>query len=303
MRKVISTALFGESAGRVPDKTHYGGEWYGAYLGSFVRAALNIFPRSEGWEVHIYADIQTATSNVLLGRLAERGLIGLGVASGPVIHTRSMLWRLIPVFDPEVDYVFCRDLDALPMPRDRACCEAFIRSKCVTHVVHDNVQHGGVPGGLCGFWAPELRRATGWNSIDDVYAAAGESDKTWARHGTDQLVLARLLVRPGGPRLLEHRFAGWTRGKPTKMDHRRAGRYPCGGLSQLVPDDGISSLSTALTAQADRLADFMGAAGYDHRAASAFWDEHGDPEVRREVEACEYLTADEILAACPEEKS
>lgn len=269
--KVVSLVLFGS------------GDKYGQYLRAFVRAHLNLFPQSEEWSLRVHVDdiVRDGEYGAYLKRLESAGLVETrNMGSAPL--TAAMLWRLAPVFDPAVDYVFCRDLDACPMPRDRACCDAFIVSQCVVHTIHDNVAHFGIMGGLCGFVAPAFRTATGMGSLADLYAWAAESDTRWARHGTDQEVLGRLLDQGNGPSLLEHRFAGWAQGQPHREEKRKPSHYQCAAWSVPVPDE-----APPWPPMADRLAAHLGAAGFDHKSAVAFWDEHGDPEIAKRVAECE----------------
>lgn len=275
MKKLISIALFGA------------GEKYAQYLPAFVRAHLNLFPIKEGWRLRIHYDnlVQNNFYGALISRLVSAHLVEAEFM-GEAPLTLAMLWRMAPVFGDDARYVFCRDLDACPMPRDRAVCETFMASDCVVHTVHDNVAHAGIMGGLCGFDAPAFREVTGFKTLEAFTAAAQNTDAQWAQHGMDQVALNTLLTCAGGPRLLEHRFGGWTEGQATGKV-RAAGRYPCGGKSGPTPDTGESSLSDELRVQADRLANHLGSAGYDHQAARKFWDEHGDPDIARRIAVCE----------------
>lgn len=277
MKKVISIALFGA------------GDRYAHYLSSFVLAHLNLFPIDEGWtlRVHVGVDIDLRWFRFLKD-LSQRELIHL-VHVGHDSLTRAMLWRLLPVFETEADYVFCRDLDACPMPRDRAACEEFMRSDCVVHTIHDCGVHFHIMGGLCGFHAPEFRRVTGFKTLGDFYDEARITNAQWGKHGTDQLALNSLLLRPGGPRLFEHRFAGRRGGVPGP-GARPPGRYPCGGMSSPVPSIGVSKLTPELAQEADQLAKHLGASDYDHEAAQRFWAYRGDRAITEAILACEKAT-------------
>lgn len=275
MKKIVSLALFGS------------GNIYARYFGAFARAHLNLFPIAEGWKLRVHCDgaVKSGRYGRVLDRFAGDGLVEIShMLAQPPVLTKAMLWRLDPVFDSTVDYVFARDLDACPMPRDRAVCDQFILSQAVVHTVHDNLQHTGIMGGLCGFHAPAYRAATGFKSLDDLYRAANLTDEQWALHGMDQIALNTLQVR--GPLLLEHRFGGWMQGAPTGAI-REASEYHCSAWSAPVPDVGVSRFVGELAARADRLANHMGAAGYDRETAVKFYDEYGDPEIAARVAACE----------------
>jgi len=275
MKKVVSIAVFGDA------------DRYAQYLSAFVRAHLNLFPISDGWRlcVHIDDNVAKCRHGEFIRRLGAAGLVD-AEQMGSAALTKAMLWRMKPVFS-DADYVFCRDLDACPMPRDRAVCDQFIVSQATVHTVHDNLAHAGIMGGLCGFRVAAFQRETGLRALDDLYRFANIGDDIWRLHGTDQNVLNRLICRPGGPIVLEHRFAGWTNGSPTGY-RRSPGIYDGQqAYSAPTPDVGVSKLQGELARKADRLAAHMGAAGYDHLAAQQFYDEHGDPAVAEAVRVCE----------------
>ncbi len=289
MTKVVSIALFGAQGAK-----------YAVYLPAFVRGHLNLFPPSEDWRLRVNIDrhVLASAAGRYLSRLFAEGLADVA-NMGEAPLTKAMLWRLGPVFDTDADFVFCRDLDAPPMPRDRACCDEFIRAavekKCVVHTIHDSPMHEGIMGGLCGFHAPVFREVTGWRSLEDLYEAAGDVD--YAQHGVDQLVLNRLLLRHGGPRLFEHRYSGWHAG-PDANRPRGPGWYQGAGVSAPIRNAvaldhdrvwNTTSVQHALSMmeKADYLGNHLGCAGYDHEAATRFWDAYGDPDVAAKVAACE----------------
>lgn len=277
MKKVLATALFGRD------------EEYEQYLRAWLRGALNLFPAQDDWTIFLAVDDMTADRYArFFERLRTAGLVEVrSFGSAPLCQ--AMLWRMAPVFEP-TDVVFCRDIDAPPMPRDRACCDAFIDSDCVAHTVHDSPLHVGIMGGLCGFRSHAFREATGIVKLDGLFAAANLTDEMWANHGADQVALNRLLDRIGGPKLLEHRFTGWAAGQPAQLARRRPGYYDCAGQSACVPDAGRpwnDGLAAEVVESADWLGNHLGCDGYDQAKAIAFWDQHGDQHVALWLRACE----------------
>ena len=272
MKKVVALALFGD------------GDRYAQYLRSFVLAHLNLFPIRDDWRLRIHVDAAMCKSPLLswLGPLTN--FVETHVLKEPPILTKAMLWRMAPAFDPEVDYVFPRDLDACPMPRDLRACQEFIRSEATVHTVHDAPVHVGVMGGLCGFRTAALRGVTGWKCLDHLYHFANQTVSAWAQHGTDQIVLNRMLERYPSMTLLEHRYHGWHAG-PGAHPPREASIYPCQAWSTPLADEGPADLD-GLRTPADRLANHLGAAGYDHEAAWRFWMERGDPILAAHFRAC-----------------
>jgi hypothetical protein len=283
--KVVSIAAFGS------------GDKYLKYLPSFVLAHNNLFPMDEDWHLWLQLGSDVDDKWQALARAYQAaGLLTIWTRT-PEPLTKAMLWRLAPAFNQQVDYVFCRDLDALPVPRDRAVCDQFIASGCFVHTVHDNLHHVGLMGGLCGFHAPAFREVTGWKSLEDVTRVAAETDAAWSQHGTDQLVLNRLVLTNDAVRLLEHRFNGW-HGGPGVHAARPAGQYQCQAWSTPIPDEGPREmwankvhpwLSRRTIDDADRLAAHMGSAGYDHEAARFFWMQHGDSRVSELMRAAERM--------------
>jgi len=272
---------------RGTDRKDGSGMNYHRYLYAYVQAHANLFPIRERWELHVHVDDLTMKSEYgkPLLRMKERHLIELKTM-GDAILTRSMLWRMVPVFSPDVHVVFCRDIDCIPMPRDRAVCDTFIASNCAVSAAQDAPAHSGVMGGMSGFAASAFRTVTGFNSLDDLYTFATKSEQEWAQHGTDQLVLNRLVDSRPKLTLLEHRYAGWHCGPNAKTPHSR-GEYRCKSWSTPTPDVGKSTLPFELREQADRLANHLGAAGYDHLAGREFWAKHGDLEITKAVGECE----------------
>ncbi len=283
MRKAISIALFGDST-----RKDGSGQNYHVYLSTFLLAHLNLFPVNEGWELHIHVDDTTLGSSYgrTLTRLSSKIEAVKTVMMGSAGLTKAMLWRMRPVFSSTIDYTFCRDIDCVPMPRDRALCDTFIASNCAVSAPADSQSHAGVMGGMCGFKNSAFRIITGIESLDQLYDFAKKSEAEWAQHGTDQLVLNRLVDRADGLTLLEHRYNGWHAG-PGKYPARKAGEYRCKSWSTPTPDVGKSKLSSELQAQADLLANHLGAAGYDHVAARAFWEKHGNAEIAAVVRESE----------------
>lgn len=277
--KVYATALFGDN------------DRYSQYLKAWLLGALNLFPQRDGWQLFVATDDAAYYRyEKLFVKLWGERLIDMCTPARTAPLCRAMLWRMLPIFGARsAEYVFCRDVDAPPMPRDRACCDAFVLSKAAVHTIHDSDQHVGIMGGLCGFWASEFRKLAGLQSLDDLYRFAGLTDAQWGRHGADQDVLNRLVRERVRLTLLEHRYAGWHDG-PGKKPKREAGAYSCGAFSTLMPDYGpwpnssrqeINLVSWKTPIQADLLGAHLGCAGYDYEAAIKFWNEHGDPAISK----------------------
>lgn len=294
MKKIVSIALFGDV-----DRKDGSGQNYHAYLSTFMLAHHNLFSCEDGWELHVHVDDLTfnGSRGPMLSRLQSMGLINLTLMSDAIL-TRAMLWRMAPIYRDDTDYVFCRDIDSLPMPRDRRVCDEFIVSKCVVHTVHDSQSHAGIMGGLCGFQSTAFKNTTGIHSLQALYDYARVSNDEWALHGTDQNVLNRLIDQPSGLTLLEHRYNGWHAG-PGKYPIRGKGSYRCKSWSCPTPDKGtwkgewaqkdwlLDGKVGTFREHADLLANHLGSAGYDIEKARMFWNQYGDQKVARIVADCE----------------
>lgn len=271
MNKVISTALFGKNTR------------YAVYWNAFLRAHLTLFPISEGWRLRVHVD----EHNLWLKVYADAGLCDV-VPCDDAPLTRAMLWRMKPVWDESVDYVFCRDIDALPTPRDRACCDQFIASGLDVQTIHDSVSHDGILGGLSGYNCESFReqvKEAGIHSWDDLVRFGKKTDDEWARHGGDQDVLNALCLGWGrekpGARLaiFEHRYAGWAGGKPGTGERKPSSWAT---ISEPTPNT-LMPVSEGdkrfVGGQADSLCSHLGAAGFDYEIAEAFYDDFGPMEI------------------------
>jgi hypothetical protein len=94
---------------------------------------------------------------------------------------RSMLWRIEPLKDARVEWVVCRDVDSLPMHRDRKMVEAAIAAGAKTHLLLDSESHSGLMGGMSSFHVDT------WKHFATSTYAGIDMDK----HGADQHYLNR----------------------------------------------------------------------------------------------------------------
>lgn len=202
MKKVISFCLFaperGSSTG-LPREANL--RWYCAYLPLTILGYKVLFPE---FEVRLH-------SNLSLNEVLDDGTTQWAAENNVIKYVHvdrddplclAMLWRIMPLFDPDVEYVFCRDVDAMPRIRDRKAVEVFIKSKCYVHALLDNVSHDGLMGGMCGFRVDKICETLHEVNWELFIARGGD----WEIHGADQVFLARNLWGPFGGRRLMHDF-------------------------------------------------------------------------------------------------
>ena len=179
MKKVISFSLFGLPHSRT--------NWYYTYLPALIRGYISLFP---GWELWFYHDANfygCYYASVML-KLQGAGLVRLIYTQENPVLCKAMLWRLKPIWEPEVEYVLCRDIDHTPTGRERLVVDEFVRSGLILHSINDNESHTGLMGGLIGFKAQEAKFYMGL-TFEAFREKMGYSDGQWAQSGTDQVLM------------------------------------------------------------------------------------------------------------------
>jgi hypothetical protein len=187
------------------------------------------------WQTVVHVDRYTFDKyQDLFTHLVANYSIKVQIIDGEYTHCEKMLWRILPVFWKEVEYVICRDADALTSAREAKAVEHWIKSNRVLHGLHDNPGHsiplmGGMSGFACGF----LRDRYG--SFDNMIAKAkGPIDQ----HGTDQHFLNDVVYR-------DFMCSFWDSGDLGKKTH-----------------------------PSDLCASFIGAAGYNEMETLRFFRSH-----------------------------
>ncbi len=153
-----------------------------AYLRGFVfNVKMNalIFPK---WTTHVELDAQTYSDyDPLFKGLKEHYGITFDINASDTL-CKSMLWRMKIIFNPDAQYVICRDCDSVTTYRERQAVQDFINSGLFIHNINDNVAHTcPIMGGLCGFSSLQLRtKYESWENLLSL-SKIGISER-----GTDQ---------------------------------------------------------------------------------------------------------------------
>jgi len=242
--------------------------FYWDMVPAIVRAHHNIFP---GWELWLHHDtsLYIDARGDLFESYKEHKLLKLIDCGKSQSIGLSALWRFKPLWHPDAVYMLSRDIDSLPLPKDRRAVEVFLQSGKIAHSITDHPSHqptpmGGFMAGMCGFDARRTVSATQLPSWD-AFVAQGENLQTWSG-GPDQQLLFKLLY--------------WPLAKTNSVCHHNLTRTPAlalplGDVTQCVQDGG------------DALTPFMGCPGFDIDQAVRFYDRFGHPEVADRIALAE----------------
>lgn len=160
VKKIVSLSWFrhGNSGYEQPASGTSQGIFFLNFMRSVVRAHHAAFP---DWKLVIHHDdrVMDFPYFASLRRMHERNLLKLEFMGKAQTLTGSMLWRLAPLWDEQVEVVAVRDIDSLPMERDRKMLEAFVNNPRATiHVLHDSESHSGpLMGGMTAIKAAPFR--------------------------------------------------------------------------------------------------------------------------------------------------
>ena len=269
--KIISYAIFGNN------------ENYWKYFPAMIRANLFLY---KNWQIKIYHS--NTINNCYYGKtllaMADAGMISLKNMGEDDLHCKSMLWRMQPMWENDVECFLCRDIDALPTGRERATVEAFLELKVACHCINDNTAHT-VPmlGGMIGF-RPDLAKnrikIDSFEQFKELYNSY--SDDMWNTKGTDQTLLQEKI---------------WDRIKCDTCAHRL--KYVFNDYSI---DNGIKYLyksidtnrfarnikiSKEILDETNKCVPFIGVDGYDIPSVIGFYDTLLDKDILEKIRKLE----------------
>lgn len=199
--KVISYSLFG--AGKPRNANSYDFESYLRGLAINIRMNRLLFP---GWKIHLHCDPLTIET---WGKLFDQLPITVFMCD-PDPLTKAMLWRLHPCFNPEIEYMVCRDLDGPPTYREAQCVQYWVSSGKAAHAITDSISHTvAMMGGMVGFipkWFTMRTKAQNWHQM------INETPYDWNRKGADQDFLNQRVypcfAQPGDDSITQHYMLG-----------------------------------------------------------------------------------------------
>lgn len=199
MTNAVSYAYFRHRSSIYEKIKGNAGIQFAQFLPMLVRAHHVVW---EGWDMVIHHDDEVVGLpyfDVLI-RLHEAGLLRLRHEGEAPSLCGAMLWRMLPIFTGEYEYVACRDVDAMPMPRDRKCVEEFIASGMTMHCIHDNASHSGLMGGMI---AVNCKQFVDRFSGDLTFSGEGWNvqgkDQNWLNREIEPLVRHSLMIHTSKP--------------------------------------------------------------------------------------------------------
>ena len=212
MKRVVSFALFrgaawaAERAARSATPRNADAPWVRDYeeaMPPAVAAARILLP---SWEVRIHHD----GCSPWIERAAAAGhVVAVDCGAAPELG-KAALWRMMPLFDDNVEAFITRDLDAVMMPLEAGAVQQWIASGYPLHMIHDHQLHYKTLAGLLGLRCAVAREQLGareWSTwVDAPYR--------WDVHGADQAFLNDKLAIASGLGVMLHLLRGNRRGMP-----------------------------------------------------------------------------------------
>lgn len=169
------------------------GRFFVNYLRAIVRGHWAVYP---DWRMEIRHDdrVREYPYFRILERMRDSGLLKLFPMGPAATLCGSMLWRLLPIWSRDVDYVICRDVDSLSTPRERIAVERWIKSGKAVHSICDSVSHvpGALMGGMIGVRTYWFRQQ--FPAIESLLSHCDRLGIDLNRHGADQQLLNAVVL-------------------------------------------------------------------------------------------------------------
>ncbi len=261
-KNVVSYSIFGEDD-----------RYWGAVRG-VVWAHHHLFP---GWEIRFYHDDKIHAHGALLKKYAQAGFVNIVDCGATPPIGIGALWRFKAIWDLNTKYVLTRDVDSLPLTRDRLMVEEFMSTGCAVHTISDHPdQSWDMQAGMLGFQTQKFRNMVffmSWESMVSKAGVFGVNMTVW-EGGPDQQLLGRLVWPIVAQDACEHRLKGVTfRGGGPHFNEVKVVDLP-----DVLP---------AVQKGADELMPFMGCPGFDRGRVISFFKEHGDQDLIKRLEEAE----------------
>ena len=199
--KYISYSLFGYGK-RTPENCFD----FNSYLRGLwinIRLARCIYP---GWKIHICTDFETYNQfKDLFSQFEKFNVVLKVLPSEPLC--KAMLWRLLPIYDNNVERIICRDTDSPLTYREAQMVKEWENTPKVIHAITDSISHN-IPlmGGMIGMTKHFKDKFPNFDNVIDGrnYEVKGTDQETlnakvypaFAQHGYDSIIQHYILGMP-----------------------------------------------------------------------------------------------------------
>ena len=198
--KYISYSLFGYG------KKEHNCFDFSSYLRGMwinIRLARCIYP---DWHIHICVDEKTYNEYERLFNRWKAYKVRFRVLFEEPL-CKAMLWRLLPIFEPNVERILCRDTDSPLTYREAQMVKEWENTPKVVHAITDSISHN-IPlmGGMIGLSQHFRDRFQSLESVLDNrdYTIKGSDQDTlnakvypiYAQHGTESIIQHYILGMP-----------------------------------------------------------------------------------------------------------
>lgn len=234
--KAISYSIFGSR--NFTSENRF--EWYAYLRGLYFNVLMNrlIYP---GWKTLVHVDKSTYedyeyffdwlylhhdVGTTVMPRRSEQAEKNL---------CKSMLWRMDPIFSLNVEYVICRDADALTTYREAQAVQEFVESGMIVHGITDNPAHTcPLMGGMCGFKAAPIREAYGsWENL------IAQSKVKIGDRGTDQVFLSQEIYPKYKDQMFGHYLKGMKKTNGEAIIKRDIADFPLPGVNPALWESNL----------------------------------------------------------------
>ena len=179
--KVISYSLFGHGKERQANCFDFNSYLRGLMVN--LRLQRLLFP---DWVIFLHVDKATYEG---FKELFDKLEIYISICEDAPL-TKAMLWRLKPLFEPNIERIICRDLDSPLTYRDAQAVKMWELSGKGAHTITDSVSHN-IPmmGGMVGFLKDNFPERVGFKDWDSMV----DSMNGYEVKGADQDFLNRIV--------------------------------------------------------------------------------------------------------------
>ena len=207
MKKVISFCLWGN------DPIYNVGAIRNAEI------AKKIYPDFECW---FYIHEQSVPIETI-EKLTSFDNTKVILKEGDLHHCNPMLWRCLPIDNPDVDIMMSRDTDSRIFLREKIAVDEWLSSNTLFHIMRDHPYHPqNILGGM--FGTKKIPQIPNWSSLMDqvVQHSHRDYDQSFLRDYIYPIIVNNSVIHASF-----HRYEGHAKNFPTPFDseYRFVGEY------------------------------------------------------------------------------